>query len=280
MQLSDAVGVNGGKEKMLYGAMNFPIRPVLQELEVISNLGFDYLELTMDPPQADHKSVAQQRDRIAGALARNNMNLVCHLPTFLSTADLSDRVRQAALEEMLDSLEIAASLNALKVVVHPSYVTGLGVFVVDQVSRNAMITLAALVQRSDELGLCLCLENMFPRTNSLVEPEDFVRILAKFPSLKITLDTGHANIGSKAEKRCLDFIREFPDRIGHVHVSDNFGKEDNHLPVGAGIIDFPRIVKALSGIGYDQTVTFEVFSRDKDYLRISREKFSAMTQLS
>ena len=40
VQLSDAVGVNGGKEKMLYGAMNFPIRPVLQELEVISESWF------------------------------------------------------------------------------------------------------------------------------------------------------------------------------------------------------------------------------------------------
>jgi len=37
---------------MLYGAMNFPVRSILQELETISRLGFDYLELTMDPPKA------------------------------------------------------------------------------------------------------------------------------------------------------------------------------------------------------------------------------------
>jgi hypothetical protein len=40
---------------MLYGAMNFPIRPILEELEAISGLGFDYLELAMDPPQAHYK---------------------------------------------------------------------------------------------------------------------------------------------------------------------------------------------------------------------------------
>jgi sugar phosphate isomerase/epimerase len=263
---------------MLYGAMNFPIRPVMQELEVISGLGFDYMELTMDPPQAHHRIIAQQRAQIADRLGRNNMSLVCHLPSFLSTADLSDRVRQAALDEMLDSLETAATLNPLKVVVHPSYVTGMGAFVVDQVRRHSMISLAVLVDRADELGLCLCLENMFPRTNSLVEPDDFAQVLEKFPTLKITLDTGHANIGSKGEKRCLAFIRKFPERIDHVHVSDNFGKDDNHLPVGVGIIDFPRIIRALNEIGYDRTVTFEVFSPDKDYLRISREKFIAMTE--
>ena len=35
---------------MLYGAMNFPVRPFLDELEIFSSLGFDYLELAMDPP--------------------------------------------------------------------------------------------------------------------------------------------------------------------------------------------------------------------------------------
>lgn len=263
---------------MLYGAMNFPIQPVLQELETISTLGFDYLELTMDPPQAHHQMIAQQREQITRALARNNMKVICHLPTFLSTADLSDRIRKASLDEMLDSLKVAATLNPLKIVVHPSYVTGLGAFVADQARRYALDSLAALVRRADDLGLSLCLENMFPRTNSLVEPEDFVQIVEEFPTLKLTLDTGHANIGSKREKRCLAFIRRFPDRIDHVHVSDNFGKDDNHLPVGAGIIDFPRIIKALKGIGYDRTVTLEVFSRDKDYLRISREKFAAMIE--
>ena len=59
-------------------------------------------------------------------------------------------------------------------------------------------------------------------------------------------------------------------------MSDNFGKEDNHLPIGTGTIDFKKITRALKGIGYDGTVTFEVFSRDRDYLRISKEKFVAM----
>jgi sugar phosphate isomerase/epimerase len=74
----------------------------------------------------------------------------------------------------------------------------------------------------------------------------------------------------------MDFIRTFPDRIYHVHANDNLGKNDDHLPIGAGIIDFPEIVKGLKGIGYDETITLEVFSRDRDYLRLSRDKLAAM----
>jgi sugar phosphate isomerase/epimerase len=113
-----------------------------------------------------------------------------------------------------------------------------------------------------------------------VEPDDFAEVFERFPTLKMTLDTGHANIGGKGDKRNLDFMRRFPDRIAHVHASDNFGKEDNHLPVGAGTVDFPKIAKELISIGFDQTVTFEIFSRDRDYLRISREKFAAMMEAS
>jgi len=37
---------------MKYGAMNFPVKPVLEEIQRISDLGFDYVELALDPPCA------------------------------------------------------------------------------------------------------------------------------------------------------------------------------------------------------------------------------------
>jgi sugar phosphate isomerase/epimerase len=35
-------------------------------------------------------------------------------------------------------------------------------------------------------------------------------------------------------------------------------------------------VKALKGIGYNDTITLEVFSRDRDYLKMSRKKMEEM----
>jgi sugar phosphate isomerase/epimerase len=261
---------------MLYGAMNFPVRPVLKELNDFSRLGFDYLELTMDPPQAHHTTILQNKKELLTDLDRYNMGVVCHLPTFVSTADLTDNIRATSLKEILDSLEVAAQINTLKVVLHPSFIGGMGVFVRDQARQYALDSLETIVDRADRLSLVLCLENMFPRTNSLVNPEDFVDIFNRFPSLKMTLDTGHAHIEGRRGKKVLDFIDQFGDRIFHIHVSDNLGKEDSHLPIGVGTVDFPEIVRAIKKIGYNETVTFEVFSPDRDYLRISREKFSAM----
>jgi sugar phosphate isomerase/epimerase len=266
----------GGFTQMLYGGMNFPIKPVLEEIEAIAKLGFDYLELAMDPPQAHYKMVEQQKEEILRALERYNMGLVCHLPSFLSTADLTDSLRETSLNEVLESLQVAADLRSLKVVLHPSYIRGLSLLVMDQARERAWMSLEATVEKADQLGLSLCIENMFPVTNSLVEPKHFVPVFEGFPSLKMTLDTGHAHIQSKGNKRVFDFIKRFGNRIEHIHANDNFGKEDNHLPIGTGTVDFPKITKALKGIGYDKTITLEVFSRDRDYLRISREKLAAM----
>ena len=261
---------------MRCGAMNFPVYPILDEVAAIAALGFDYLELTLDPPRAHYSQVDQQKNALRDALDRNRIQLICHMPTFVSLADLTPGIRKASLDEVLASLETAAALNAEKVVVHPAYITGMGSFVMDQARRYALDSLAAIVGKAAELDLVLCLENMFPRTQFCVGVDDFKDIFERFPSLKLTLDTGHANIGTSKGKRILEFIETFPERIGHVHVSDNFGKEDNHLPIGAGNINWPRVLKALRKIDYDDTVTFEIFSADRDYLKISRKKFLNM----
>jgi sugar phosphate isomerase/epimerase len=261
--------------KMLYGAMNFPVKPVLEELEVFSKLGFDYLELAMDPPRAHHSTIRQQARGIREALDRFGMGLVCHLPTFVSTADLTESLRKASLREILDSLETAALLQPMKIVVHPSHFGGLAVHVLDLVRGYAMESLAAVVEKGEELGMVLCLENMFPKTLSLVEPEDFHEVFGRFPSLKLTLDTGHARLGASGSRRILELIKRFPDRLEHIHVSDNLGHGDHHLPIGTGVIDFAEMARALKRIGYDKTITLEIFARDRDYLAISRDKLAA-----
>jgi sugar phosphate isomerase/epimerase len=259
---------------MHYGAMNFPVNPLLEEIETIAALGFDYMELTMDPPRSHHSEIRRQRNQLLDALRRHRMGLVCHMPTFVTLADLTDAIREASLNEVLRSLETAADLGAEKVVVHPAYISGLGVYVMEQARGRAFDSLAAIVYRAREMGLRVCLENMFPRTRFCADIDDFKEVFERFPDLELTLDTGHANIGSSGGRRIRQFVETFGDRIGHLHVSDNFGKEDNHLPIGSGSIRFPAVIEALQEAHYDGTVTFEVFTPDRSYLRLSREKFA------
>lgn len=262
---------------MQYGAMNLPLSPVLSEIELFSEMGFDYLELTMDAPLAHYTVIRRQKKEILQSLADHRMGLVCHLPTFVYTADLTESIRRVSLEEMLASVETAAELEPSKTVLHPGMVSGLGNIAKDTARKYAMESLKTIVSRAEETGLFLCLENMPPVAGLFTEPEEITEILNLFPSQGMTLDVGHANIKKDAGKnRIKEFFRHAGKRIKHLHVSDNKGKRDDHFPVGKGTVDFPEIIRELKGIGYAETVTLEIFTENRQDLVRSRENFADM----
>lgn len=263
---------------MKYGAMNFPIKPILDELDKIHELGFDYLELTLDPPCAHYSDINRQSEELKQALERYGMDLVCHLPTFVYTADLAPGLRKVCIEEMIQSILTAARLNAIKAVLHPSMFSGLAPFVPETALELAHATLDILVKEADKAGVPLCFENMYPRYHSFYSPDQFKPVFEKYPGLKMTLDTGHANIDDPGGQRLFDFIREFPDRIGHVHVSDNKGKRDEHLKTGKGTVNFKKFTALLKNSGYDGSITFEIFSPDPAELVESRDHIDRLLQ--
>lgn len=261
---------------MQFGAMNYPVTPLLHEIDTFARLGFDYLELAMDPPMAHHIRLLADRKAISRALAAGGLGLVCHLPTFVTTADLTDSLRRASVKEMHRSLDVAADLGARKVVLHPSMAGGMGAYVPDTVKGYAFDFLSKMVEAAQGLDITICLENMFPRNRMGVEPDDFKEIFKTFPSLKLTLDTGHANIDDRRGRRLKKLVECFGKRIGHLHFSDNRGKQDDHLAVGQGTVKFGDLVRRLKGAGYDDTLTLEVFDPNRRMLVESRERIKAM----
>jgi len=260
---------------MKYGAMNFPIKALLGEIEEIGEMGFDYLELTMDPPEATPQKILSQKRSINETLKRYRMGILGHLPTFVWTSDLYESFRKVSLQENYDALEAGSELGMEKVVLHPGFIAGLGKLLLDRAKGYAMEAMEAILKRSNQLGMTLCLENMFPQAHFFSQPAEFQPVFESFPETRLTLDIGHANLGGGRNKSS-EFIQRYGYRIGHVHANDNFGKEDNHLPIGAGIIDFGKILKELKEAQYDDTITLEVFSKDRDYLKISKEKIRRM----
>ncbi len=265
---------------MHYGAMNFPVRPVLDEINTIARSGFDYLELAMDPPMAHYNILSSSRAAIIRALKDNGLGLVCHLPTFLSTADLTDSIRRASIEEMRQSLQVAADLGAKKVVLHPSMVVGMGGFVMDSVKEFAYDFLCIMLSAATQLDMTICLENMMPRNMLGVEPDDLAELFRELPALKLALDTGHANIGSPEGDRLQELIRQFGHRLGHLHFSDNRGYRDDHLPVGKGSVNFSRLLKGIKASGYNDTLTLEVFTDDHRLLIRSRNRIKELLSAS
>jgi sugar phosphate isomerase/epimerase len=115
-------------------------------------------------------------------------------------------------------------------------------------------------------GVMISLENLSETAT------DFRPIFEALPDLGLTLDVGHAQLLTDINTS-FDIIENLSASIKHIHLHDNRGgrgvKDDLHLPVGDGIIDFHGIFHALAGKGYNGTVTLELESED---LESSREK--------
>ena len=91
--------------------------------------------------------------------------------------------------------------------------------------------------------------------------EDLEPVMDEVPNLGLTLDVGHANLGS-SENKSIAIIEKFGRLIRHVHLHDNRGgqsqADDLHLPIGDGTVDFRAIMTSLIIAGYDGTMTLEV----------------------
>jgi sugar phosphate isomerase/epimerase len=78
----------------------------------------------------------------------------------------------------------------------------------------------------------------------------------------IHLDSGHAKL-ERGYDRWDEYLDQLGSKLLHVHLSENDGGADQHLPLGAAprsTTDWPQHIKRLKATGYDGTITLEVFS--------------------
>lgn len=108
-----------------------------------------------------------------------------------------------------------------------------------------------------EAGTRLAVENIFQgRFYSRIE--ELIQLVRDVDreNVGFCLDTGHANVDG------VDIpvtIGRMGDKLFEVHFHDNNGKQDQHLPVGFGTIDWCGVIAALNRIQYQGTATFEFF---------------------
>ncbi|MCS7386111.1 MAG: sugar phosphate isomerase/epimerase [archaeon GB-1867-005] len=263
---------------MKIGAMNNPYQDLISEIKFIGNAKFDYIDLTAEKPEASPSIIAEKRREIIDTLSTYNLEVVGHTPWYLELGHPYESVRKAFLKEALKIIDILGSIEITKTTIHPIPAM-LGVYKVRKYRRkmlNWMIeSIREISGRAEDYGMIIVIENL--DGGKILTLEDYDEIIAK-ANCYFHLDVGHANL-NLPRNTSTEFINHFGAKgmLKHVHVSDNVGGTmkggwDLHLPIGAGKINFKEIFKALKKVKYDDTITVEVFSADRDYLLMSKEK--------
>jgi sugar phosphate isomerase/epimerase len=179
-------------------------------------------------------------------------------------------MRQAAVACVTETFDLFTRLDVHRVNVH--IVACPHLFRHTDCVRWNGESFAQLAERAAPYGLQIMVEHPPSARFSL---DDIGTILAADARLGFHLDVGHAHVG---RLDLQDILERLGTRLVHVHMSDNRGHADEHLPLGAGTIDWTTVVRQLKQSGYDDTITLEVFSSDRDYLLSSAQKVRAWWQ--
>ena len=247
-------------------------KPVEEYFKFAADNGFRRFDLGCEAPVNFPQTFTKERIRRIRKLGeRYSIRFGVHSASFVNTAEIMPTVRKASEQHLLEYIQLSKELSAEYCVIHCGYHFNL---FREVVMESLSKTLQAAVRLAEKLDLLLVIENM-----NVVHPDCEIVYLGvtveelkqvfeaiSSPYLGLALDIGHANL---LPRGVGSFIETFPDKIYHLHLSDNNGILDQHLRVGEGNINFKSIFEQLERIGFAGTATLEV-SSDEDRIESRR----------
>jgi sugar phosphate isomerase/epimerase len=219
-------------------------RPLDAAIEFATREGLTAFEVWADHPHAHPDETPKAvRARLRHEL-KGFARISVHGPLGnASLASINPGIWRESLRQHLATVELAHDIGAAVLVVHPGDLRDAR-FAAD-FTRLAGEALGRLARRAEQLGVTLAVENCGPYHAGIDRnAEDLAALLAHVgsPRLKACLDTGHGAVNGNL----ADLVRLLGDAIVHLHVHDNHGQRDEHLPVGRGTIDFSVLLPLLA----------------------------------
>ncbi len=219
----------------------------MEQIREVCALQYPFAEISLSDPEA----VENDLDELMSIKDKFGISYLAHYPNEDNPFD-AGVLKERFVPRIKSLVDLSRKLDIEKATIH---------FWMDTrwAEANLIVRkidlLREMVSYALDHGVVLCIENLSERC------ESFLGAFNAIPDLRMTLDIGHAQLLS-AENTSWGFIRHAFERIFHIHVHDNHGgksvKDDQHLPLGQGIIDYPGILSELKKKGYSSTITMEL----------------------
>jgi len=205
------------------------------------------------------------------------LKVTFHAPFMdLRPGALDDTIRKTSLDRIRMVFDLIPYFQPLKIVCHPSFDDRYYVSCDDLWLENSVNFWRQLIPAAGDGGTIIALENVYEK-----EPRILRRLLEALDSEKVCFcfDTGHFNVFSRAPLKT--WMEELGLYIGHLHLHDNFGKFDEHLPVGTATFPFDQLFTALEALKVKPTITMEAHSQEHLWQAMANlQKMSLLDRLA
>jgi sugar phosphate isomerase/epimerase len=234
----------------------------------IHGAGFQAMEIFATRSHFDYATKEEVR-AMAQALSDNHLQLTSlHAPTSrdldvnreggspLSVTEVERVRRIEAMDELKRVIDVAEDLPFPRLILHMGGTRETA----DPRKRDAAFSsLEHLVLHAKHAGVTICVENT---TSEMGDPA-YLRAFVdetRLTGLRFNFDIGHAHLAEgPEEERIAKGFEPLKELIASVHIHDNHGEKDEHLPHYEGAIDWPATLKLLhSTPAIDLPLTLEL----------------------
>ncbi|HUF61396.1 MAG TPA: sugar phosphate isomerase/epimerase family protein [Verrucomicrobiales bacterium] len=234
-------------------------RSIFEVLDAVRHAEFRQLEICSFPKHLDY----HKKDEVLNAAERLReleLDPVSFHAPFSDRIDitaLDEAAREAAVQELLLACESAALMGCEHVVLHPGpereHHPPEEEFL--EHMHHAAASLNRVAARCCELEVHLLLENMLSHL-MFGHVRDMMYLLGEIRTCEVgaCLDTGHAHLAREMDV----VIQKLSGHLRMVHVNDNRGDWDAHLPPGEGVIDWSWVIGELRRHAFDGVLVLEL----------------------
>ena len=193
---------------------------------------------------------------VAERLAGEDLRATFHAPFLdLRPGALDPEIRRVTVARLQQVFDLVPIFHPRSIVCHPSfdlryYVTAEGLWL-----ENSLKTWRHFLPQVEQTETLIALENVYE-----LDPRNLRLLLDELPPKHFCccFDTGHFNAFAASP---LDlWLATLGDRIGQLHIHDNHGQTDEHLPIGEGHFPFREFFGKLRAQGCRPIVTIEAHS--------------------
>ena len=255
---------------------------ILDILEVVRDGGFSMIEVCSYPAHLDYHDMEKVKaaSRKIREVGIEPFSFHAPFADHIDITSLDEEQRKNSVRELIKACEAAAELGVRHMVLHPGP---------EREGRppaeeffyhleKACDGVNEVATRCEELGMSLLLENMLPHL-LFGRVQDMLYILgaARSQNIGTCLDTGHAHLAGDLPMA----MHKLSCHLRMVHINDNKGDWDGHLPPGEGDIDWKDVMTQLERNAFRGGLILELSNRHgNDYEKLMQEARDAREYLN